>query len=179
MSTIMQSVMKDYDRLVKELDSILDGKRISYAQFALKQGIRSVSFYNRYKLYGFSLEEMTEFVADAKMLPPNMIQCIKCGREFIPMAKSVKRAMCETCREGARMKNSASDAHKFKYPNWVRAVNNAEIKKLVEQEFHIDEAIAHEMANAANLAEAKSIRADYWQGSYSGRDSLMSLMNIR
>lgn len=176
---MQQSAMKEYDRLVKELDSILDEKCVSYAQFALKQGIRTVSFYNKYKLYGFLLEDMVAFVAYAREMPANTIKCIKCGVEFVPMAKSVKRALCNTCREELHKKDDACETIKFKYPSWVRAIINPEIKKLVEQEFHIDEAVALEMAKADNLAEAKSIRADYWQGAHSSRDSIMMLMNIR
>ena len=38
-----------------------------------------------------------------------------------------------------------------------------EIRKLVEQEFHIDEVTASNMAKAKDVAEAKKIRAERWQ----------------
>lgn len=179
MATVLQSSMKEYDKLVKELDAILDEKRVSYAQFALQMGIQTVSFYNKYKLYGFSLDELISFVSYAKDMQPNMIECIKCGFKFIPKAKSVKRAMCDSCREELHKKDDACDSLKFRYPQWVKSISNPEIKKLVEQEFHIDEDIALEMSKALNIAEAKAIRADYWQASTSNHENLLSLMNIR
>lgn len=179
MATLQHSSMKEYDKLVKELDLILDEKRISYAQFALKMGIQPVSFYNRYKLYGFLLEEMTSFVAYAKELPFNMIKCIKCGSEFVPTAKSVKRALCSKCREELHKKDNSGDSLKFRYPQWVKTIDNAEIKRLVEQEFHIDENIALEMSKAPSPDKAKAIRAWHWQEPAANADSLMSLMNIR
>lgn len=179
MAAIQQSKMKEYDELVKELDIILNEKRISYAQFALEMGIQTVSFYNRYKLYGFMLEEMNKFVAYAKGLPATKIKCIKCCKEFIPKAKSVKRALCRSCRDELQRRSNASDGLKFSYPSWVESISVPEIKRLVEQEFHIDEGIAFEMSKACSLEEAKSIRSDHWQPTPPYYASIVALMNIK
>ncbi len=174
MASVKQKNIKAYDKLMKELDTILNEKRISYAQFAIKIGMQTVAFYNRYKIYGFQLEDMVRFVAFAKELPPNMIKCIRCSREFLPKAKSVKRAFCEECREELRKKESAGDSLKFRYPAWVNSISDPEVKKLVEQEFHIDEDTALEMSKADGAEEAKMIRAERWQEPSSYYTSLFS-----
>lgn len=179
MATNLQSTVKEYDKLVKELDIILEAKRVSYAQFSLQMGIQTVSFYNKYRLYGFPIDELISFVSYAKDMAPNMIECIKCGFKFVPKAKSVKRAMCGGCREELHKKDDACDSLKFKYPQWVSAITNSEIKKLVEQEFHIDEQVAFEMSKSRKPEDAKAIRADYWHANTSNHESLLSLMNIR
>lgn len=162
MAQLRQKNIKAYDKLMKELDVILSEKRISYAQFAVKMGIQTVAFYNRYKVYGFLLEDMENFVEMAKCLPPNRIKCIKCDKEFVPKAKSVKRAFCNECRQEMQKKDNG-DNLKFRYPAWVNNIKNIEIRKLVEQEFHIDEVTASNMAKAKDVAEAKKIRAERWQ----------------
>lgn len=163
MVLLKQKNIKLYDKLMKELDEILIEKRISYAQFSLKIGMQTVAFYNRYKVYGFQIEDMERFVEVAKVLPPNRIKCIKCHKEFIPKAKSVKRAFCDECREELRRKESANDVLKFRYPAWVNNIKNVEIRNLVEQEFHIDEETAYNMSKSKNVFEAKKIRAERWQ----------------
>ena len=167
MALVEEKNIKVYDKLMKELDGILAEKRISYAQFALKMGIQTVAFYNRYKIYGFQINEMENFVSCAKKLPPNMIKCIRCSKEFLPKAKSVKRAFCKECRDELKKKDSANDALKFHYPSWVTAISNDELKKLVEQEFHIDEATALEMSKVNDIEEAKRIRSKRWDVSAS------------
>lgn len=178
MAVIKQKNIKAYDKLMKELDVVLSEKRISYAQFAIKMGMQTVAFYNRYKIYGFQLEDMVKFVAFAKELPPNMIKCIRCAKEFMPKAKSVKRAFCDECREELRKKESSGDSLKFRYPSWVNSINNTEIRRLVEQEFHIDENTAMEMSKATGAEEAKMIRAERWQTPSSYYTSLYSSINV-
>ncbi len=158
-----QKNIKEYDKLMRELDTILSEKRISYAQFATKRGIQTVAFYNRYKIYGFRLEDMVEFVAFAKVLKPNMIKCLKCSKEFVPKAKSVKRAFCNECREAMQKKRTDNDSLKFHYPKWVSDILDENVKLLVEQEYHIDEDTALLMSRASSSSEAKLIRSARWQ----------------
>ena len=174
MAVIKHKNIKTYDKLMKELDIVLSEKRISYAQFAIKIGMQTVAFYNRYKIYGFQLEDMVRFVAFAKELPPNMIKCIRCAKEFMPKAKSVKRAFCDECRAELRRKDSSADSLKFRYPSWVNSINNVEIRRLVEQEFHIDEETALQMSKAGGADEAKMIRAKRWHTPSTYYSSLFS-----
>ncbi len=171
-----QKNIKAYDKLMKELDIILSEKRISYAQFATKRGIQTVAFYNRYKIYGFQLEDMVEFVEFAKTMPPNMIKCLKCSKEFMPKAKSVKRAFCNECREALKKKDTNSDNLKFQYPEWVTGIIDEDIRRLVEQEFHIDEDTAAQMSKATCQNEAKTIRSTRWQ---SPNNFSLSNFNLR
>jgi hypothetical protein len=153
---------KKYDKLVRAIDQSLEGKRISYAGFSKVLGINSIAFYNHFKSYGFSLSDLENFLQVAKKLPPKLIKCLKCGKEFTPKAKSVKRAFCDSCREELRKKRRETDVLRYNYPQWVTAVGNYAIRCLVEQEFHIDEKTAFKMSQAASVEEAKEIRAARW-----------------
>ncbi len=156
---------KTYDKFLTEIDVVLESKRISYAQFSQKLGISAITFYNRYKSYGFTVKDMTQFLKIAKAQPTNMIRCLKCGSEFMPRAKSVKRAFCDSCKSEMRKKSEQSEVLRFKYPAWVTGMTNWAIRNLVEQEFHIDEETAHAMSNAVTVEEAKAIRSNRWKGS--------------
>ena len=157
--------IKEYNRLVKEIDEVLESKRISYASFSGALGITAITFYNRYKSCGFSVKDLGCFLKIAQKLPPNMIVCIKCGQSFLPKAKSVKRAFCEDCKEEMTRKSEENEIVRFKYPAWVTGVNDWALRNLVEQEFHIDEETAMAMSEAASVEEAKTIRANRWSSS--------------
>jgi hypothetical protein len=153
---------KKYDKLVRSIDQILEGKRISYAGFSKALNINSIAFYNHFKSYGFTINDLEYFLQVAKRLPPKLIRCLKCNSEFMPKAKSVKRAFCDSCREDMRAKNRETDILRYTYPQWVTAISDQRIKSLVEQEFHIDENTAYGMSKATTPEEAKAIRAARW-----------------
>ncbi len=159
---LKQKNIGKYDKCMKELDSILEQKIISYAQFTKHVGWQTVAFYNRYKVYGFDIEEMERFVAVAKLLKTNMITCIRCGSKVVPKAKSVRRVLCEGCKqEIAEMKEN--DSLKYKYPDWVNGIKNDSLRDLVEQEFHIDEKTAYQMSLCQTTDKAKEVRALRWE----------------
>jgi hypothetical protein len=106
-------------------------------------------------------------------MPAKTIECIKCGAAFIPKTKSVKRAFCEDCKEEMRKKIDGNDNLRFKYPEWITDIEDWSIRNLVEQEFHIDEETALEMARAATADEAKAIRANRWQASTTNVSSVV------
>ncbi|MDR2105445.1 MAG: hypothetical protein LBP51_06800 [Deferribacteraceae bacterium] len=153
---------KKYDKLVHAIDNVLETKRISYAGFSKAMGINSIAFYNHFKSYGFTLEDLEQFLQTAKKLPPKLIKCIKCNKEFTPKAKSVKRAFCSDCREEMRKKSRESDILRYNYPKWVTDIEDHAIRSLVEQEFHIDELTAYQMSQAATAEDAKAIRSTRW-----------------
>jgi hypothetical protein len=153
---------KKYDKLVRSIDQALEGKRISYAGFSKTLGINSIAFYNHFKSYGFTLENLEHFLQVAKKLPPKLIKCLKCNKEFMPKAKSVKRAFCDCCREELRKKSRETDVLRYTYPKWVTEIENYEIRCLVEQEFHIDENTAFKMSKAVSAEEARDIRSARW-----------------
>lgn len=171
---------KAYNKLVKEIDAVLESKRISCASFSQTLGIHSITFYNRYKTYGFTINDLEQFLTIAKAQPPNMIRCLKCNKPFLPKAKSVKRAFCEECKAGMRKKSEESEVLRIRYPAWVTGVSDWAIRNLVEQEFHIDEATAQEMSNAQTVEEARAIRSKRWKSSTQGVSSVVynSLHNI-
>ncbi|MDR2884189.1 MAG: hypothetical protein LBV09_03680 [Deferribacteraceae bacterium] len=162
-----------YLKLIKQIDATLDVKRISYAQFSHELDMPSIAFYNKYKAHGFSLEEMERFLALAQTMPAKTIECIKCGAAFIPKTKSVKRAFCEECKEEMRRKVENSDSIRFKYPSWITNIHDSLLRNLVEQEFHIDEETAAEMAKADSAEEAKAIRSNRWKGSTNNTSSVV------
>ncbi len=151
-----------YDKLAQILDSILDSKRISYTSFAFKLGMQSISFYHRYKLYGFTVEDIKSFIDLAKTLKANTIKCIKCEKEFTPKTKNVKRAICKDCKIKISKEENDKQSLKYNYPLWVKSIKNIEIRKLVEQEFHIEEKTAYQMAKSKTIFEAKAIRKKRW-----------------
>lgn len=157
--------LKEYNKLVGEIDAALDSKRISYASFSSNLGISSITFYNRYKTCGFTVEDLEYFLKVAKEMEPNMIVCIKCGSKFVPKAKSVIRAFCEDCKSEMRKKSEEKEVIRFKYPAWITGMSNWELRNLVEQEFHIDEETAKNMSEASSVEEAKAIRANRWKSS--------------
>jgi hypothetical protein len=151
----------------------LEKKRISYASFSQTLGINSVTFYNRYKSYGFTVSDLTNFLRVAKQMPPKMIRCLKCNKEFMPKAKSVKRAFCDECRMELKKKSEEADLLKFKYPPWVVSVRDWNIRSLVEQEYHIDEDTARQMSLAESVEEARAIRAERWDCTIQGMSSVV------
>jgi len=174
---LKQKNIGSYDKLMKELDNLLEQKVISYAQFAKQVGWQTVAFYNRYKVYGFDLEEMERFVLVARVVQPNMIICIRCSQQVVPKAKSVRRVICEDCKvEISMMKEE--DSLRYKYPPWVNAIRDSRLRELVEQEFHIDEITAHEMSLAGNIVHAKMIRDKRWELPIGNIGSSLSKLNV-
>jgi hypothetical protein len=173
--------IKEYNKLVDEIDKALESKRVSYASFSAALGITAITFYNRYKSCGFSLKDLQYFLKIAKDLPPNQIKCLKCGKSFLPKAKSVKRAFCEECKEELQKKSDKNDIIRFKYPAWVTGINSWAIRNLVEQEFHIDEETAMAMSEAETPEDAKAIRANRWKSSLQFTSSVVydTLTEIR
>ena len=172
---IENNVNRDaYCRLLEKIDTALESKCISYAQFSKRLGITAIAFYNNYKSRKFSIEEMTAFLEIAESLPVNLIRCLKCNREFMPRAKSVKRAVCDDCRNVGNQRIPRSDSLRFNYPEWVTGIKNWEIKNLVKQEYHIDEETALAMSNALSPEEARAIRANRWRNSIQYCSSLLN-----